>query len=158
MNETYDSESYDRIEQQITINATLDRVWDLVSTPGWWVPTKAEEPEEPIVRTPGHQTVRHNETYGRFVIEVVSIEPKTYAAFRWASQFPNEELAPGRSTLVEFRVEPGDQGVNVSVVESGFAALDLPEAQRKTGSEHNTEGWKQEMDVLKEQAEGAATA
>lgn len=155
MDDNYDSESYDRIERQIMINATLDRVWDLVSTPGWWVPTKAEEP---VVRTPGHQAVRHNETYGRFVVEVVSIEPKTYAAFRWASQFPNEELTPGRTTLVEFRVEPGDQGVNVSVVESGFASLDASEAQRKAGFEHNTEGWKLEMDVLKEQAEGAATA
>jgi DNA-binding transcriptional ArsR family regulator len=27
----------DRIEQQITINAPLDRVWQLVSEPGWWV-------------------------------------------------------------------------------------------------------------------------
>jgi uncharacterized protein YndB with AHSA1/START domain len=148
-------DGYDRIEQQITINASLDRVWELVSTPGWWIPTEAEGP---VVRTPGHQTVRDNEKWGRFVVEVVQIEPQTYAAFRWASQFPNEELAPGKTTLVEFRVEPGPQGVNVSVVESGFASLDAPEAQRKAGFEHNTEGWQIELTELKEKSEAAAPA
>jgi uncharacterized protein YndB with AHSA1/START domain len=148
------NDSYDRIEQQITINAPLDRVWDLVSTPGWWVPTDVEEP---AVRTPGHQTVRDNEKWGRFVVEVVQMEPQTYAAFRWASQFPNEELASGKTTLVEFRVESGPQGVNVSVVESGFASLDAPEAQRKAGFDSNTEGWRMELAELKERSE-AATA
>jgi len=144
----------DRIEQRIVINATLERVWDLVTRPGWWVPT---EVEAPVDRTPGHQTVRESAKWGRFAVEVVRIEPRTYAAFRWASQFPGEELAPGKTTLIEFTVaqkEPG-QGVTVTVVETGFAALDATEAERKAGFDANTEGWGMELAGLKERAEGA---
>src|SRR5215475_4049958 len=79
----------DRIEQQITINAPLDRVWKLVSEPGWWVPSKAVAP---IDHTPGHQVVRESDKWGRYPVEVVRVEPQTYAAFRWASQAPGEEL------------------------------------------------------------------
>ena len=43
----------DRIEQQIVIHAPLDRVWDLVSVPGWWVPTEVEtEPDERLAPGP----------------------------------------------------------------------------------------------------------
>ena len=151
------SEDYDRIEQRITINAPLERVWELVTRPGWWVPSDVEVP---VDRTPGHQTVRESEKWGRFAVEVVRIDPRTYAAFRWASQFPGQELAPGRTTLIEFRVEeraPGE-GVSVAVVESGFAALELAEIERKAGFDQNTEGWAMELAALKEQAEGAAEA
>jgi uncharacterized protein YndB with AHSA1/START domain len=29
----------DRIEREITISAPLERVWDLVTESGWWVPS-----------------------------------------------------------------------------------------------------------------------
>ena len=80
----------DRIEQQIVINAPLERVWDLVSVPGWWVPAAAETAPD---RTPGHVTVRESERWGRFPVEVVEMQPRSYAAFRWASQSPGADLA-----------------------------------------------------------------
>src|SRR5579875_799571 len=91
----------DRIEQEITINASLDRVWELVSRPGWWVPSEVEQPYE---LSPGAKTERISQKWGRFVIEVVRVEPQTYAAFRWASTFPGADVTPGNSTLVEFAV------------------------------------------------------
>lgn len=142
----------DRIEREITIDAPLDRVWHLVSEPGWWVPTAVELPD---VRTPGHRTVRESEKWGRFEVEVVAMRPRTYAAFRWASQFPGEPLKEGYTTLVEFFVEPvpGSDSVSVTVVESGFAGLDADEAVRKAGVKDNTEGWRLEMAELKQRAE-----
>lgn len=140
----------DRIEQQITINAGLDRVWDLVSRPGWWVPT---EGEEVIDRTPGHRTVRESKKWGRFTVEVVGMEPPTYAAFRWASAFPGEEPSPDKATLVEFFVKPRGDAVDVTLVESGFAALDAPESLRASAWKDNTDGWQQELAGLKTRAE-----
>jgi hypothetical protein len=52
----------DRIEQEITISADLDRVWELVTRPGWWVPSEVEVPPD---RTPGSLTVRSSEKWGR---------------------------------------------------------------------------------------------
>lgn len=138
----------DRIEQQITINAPLDRVWELVSEPGWWVPSTLVDP---IDHTPGHQVVRESAKWGRFPIEVVRVEPKTYAAFRWASHVPGTELRDDNTTLVEFTVVPAGTAVTVTVVESGFAAL--PEDVREHAWKDNTSGWQQEMASLKARAE-----
>ncbi len=64
------------------------------------------------------------------MIDVVRLEPHGYASFRWASAFGGAEPAPGRATLVEFYLRPAGEETGVTVVESGFAALDLPEALR----------------------------
>jgi uncharacterized protein YndB with AHSA1/START domain len=140
----------DRIEQQVTIHASVDRVWDLVTRPGWWAPTDAEEV---IDRTPGHRTVRESKKWGRFTVEVVRVEPQTYAAFRWASTFPGEDPVLGKSTLVEFFVKPRGEAVDVTVVESGFAALDAPESTRESSWKGNVAGWQEEMASLKARAE-----
>ena len=140
----------DRIEQQITINASLDRVWQLVSEPGWWVPSATVGP---IDHTPGHQVVRESAKWGRFPVEVVRVEPKTYAAFRWASQAPGAELGDRNTTLVEFSVQPAGDAVTVTVTESGFTQLDVSEAVRDDAWKSNTDGWQQELAELKERAE-----
>ncbi len=43
----------DRIEQRITIRATQDQVWSLVTRPGWWLPGSDAEP----ARGPGRAAV-----------------------------------------------------------------------------------------------------
>jgi uncharacterized protein YndB with AHSA1/START domain len=138
----------DRIEQEILINAPLERVWKLVSEPGWWVPSTTTAP---VDHTPGHQIVRESERWGRFAIAVVRVEPRTYAAFRWASQTPGAELTPSNTTVVEFRVTPLGDAVRVNVVESGFAAL--PEDVREQAWKDNSAGWQQELASLKERTE-----
>jgi uncharacterized protein YndB with AHSA1/START domain len=160
----------DVIEQEITINADLERVWELITQPGWWVPTEQPQPAD---RTPGSVTVRESEKYGRFPVQVVEMRPRTYAAFRWASQFPGEELTDGHSTLIEFFVqdESGEAagggggagggevtggGVTVRVRESGFAGLDAPEEVRRSGLSSNTEGWQLELAGLRKRSEADA--
>jgi len=140
----------DRIVQTVTINASLDRVWGLVTEPGWWVPTDAPQP---VDLTPGHQVTRTSEKYGAFPIEVVRVDPKTYAAFRWASTFPGEALAKDNATLVEFTVTPLADGIEVTVTESGFDTLNASESVRMSGFESNTSGWSECLDNLKTQAE-----
>lgn len=141
----------DRIEQEIVIEAGLERVWELVTRPGWWVPDEKDQgvPD----RTLGSLTVRETAKWGRFVIEVVSLEPMSYAAFRWASEFPGETPAEGNSTLVEFFVQPiSDTETSVSLVESGFDAL--PPGRRAGAQQANTGGWREELASLKARAEG----
>jgi uncharacterized protein YndB with AHSA1/START domain len=140
----------DTIERSIAISAPLERVWDLVTEPGWWVP--ADEPGT-ADRTPGAVVDRESEKYGRFPVQVVELTPMTYAAFRWSSTYPNADLEPGRTTLIEFTLAAGDDGVTVSVVESGFAALDATDEQKRQGIDGNTDGWRMELDSLRTRAE-----
>lgn len=142
----------DLIEREISINASLDRVWDLVTEPGWWVPADAPAPAD---RTPGSQSVRESEKWGRFPVEVVTMDPRTYAAFRWASQFPGQDLAEGRTTLIEFFVAAEADAVTVKVRESGFSVLDASEDVRQAGLAGNADGWRMELAGLKERSEAA---
>ncbi len=81
------------------------------------------------------------------------MEPQGYASFRWASAFGGSEPVPGNSTLVEFYVRPVGDEIGVTVVESGFASLDLPEALREDEWKGNTGGWQYEMAGLRTRAE-----
>ena len=141
----------DRIERSIDITAPLDRVWDLVTEPGWWVPDDSGTPSGD--RSPGAITHRTSTEWGRFPVEVVKYDPKTYAAFRWASQFPGDELADGRTTLIEFTVEELGSAVRVTVVESGFTLLDAPEQVRADGFRNNSEGWAAQLVQLQKLAQ-----
>jgi uncharacterized protein YndB with AHSA1/START domain len=97
--------------------------------------------------------VRETQKLGRFPVEVVRVDPKTYAAFRWASHEPGADLTAGNTTLVEFRLEPVGDAIRVSVVESGFAAVDAADSVREQAWKDNTGGWQEEMAGLKERAE-----
>jgi uncharacterized protein YndB with AHSA1/START domain len=138
------------IQSTIVISAPLERVWELVSEPGWWVPSDAPSAAD---RTPGAVVVRESEEYGRFPVEIVELRPMSYAAFRWASTFPGDHLTVGRTTLVEFTVTSADDVVSVSVVESGFATLDAPDDVKNQSAQSNTSGWRDELESLRERAE-----
>jgi uncharacterized protein YndB with AHSA1/START domain len=140
----------DRIEHSVRIEAPLDRVWDLVTEPGWWVPSDATAV---IDRAPGAVTVRTSARYGSFPVQVVRLEPMVYAAFRWASAFAGEEPVDGKATLVEFHVAAEDDAVRVTVVESGFASLAVPEDVLRKEYDGNVSGWGEEMDSLRQRAE-----
>ena len=71
----------DRIEHRIAIRATLDRVWSLVTRPGWWLPGGAAE----SARGAGRTTVEWGRERKPWVVDVVRVEPQGYVSFRWAS-------------------------------------------------------------------------
>ncbi len=139
----------DRIEQRITIRATQDQVWQLVSRPGWGLPGSGAEP----ARGPGRTTVEYGDDRRPYVIDVVRVEPQGYVSFRWASAFGGSEPGQGNSTLVEFYVRSAGDEISVTVVESGFASLNLPEALREDEWKGNTGGWQYEMAGLRTRAE-----
>lgn len=140
----------DTIERSIAIAAPLERVWELVTEPGWWVPSDVPVEAD---RTPGHVVVRESEKWGRFPVEVVDLRPMSYAAFRWSSTFPGDELVAGRTTLIEFELTAADNGVRVSVTESGFSRLDASEETKAKGIESNSGGWTAELSSLRDRAE-----
>ena len=48
----------DTIERSIAIAAPIERVWELVTEPGWWVPSDSPAGAD---RTPGVVVVRESE-------------------------------------------------------------------------------------------------
>lgn len=143
----------DAIERQIEIAADQERVYALVSRPGWWINNGAIT--DNLVTTDGAVSVVNHAKYGEFRIRTEAARPPSYVAFRWlGGDQANEELdAPGN--LVEFWVEEGPGGVTLRVRESGFASLPVPEERRRENYDDNLAGWQIELDAARSHLEGA---
>ncbi|MGH3264312.1 MAG: hypothetical protein ACRDNS_20220, partial [Trebonia sp.] len=75
---------------------------------------------------------------------------------RWASAFCGALPAPGNATLIELYLRPAGEETDVTVVESGFTSLDLPDALRADAWQGNKGGWQYELAGLRSRAEGGA--
>ncbi|MER5727205.1 SRPBCC domain-containing protein [Streptomyces sp. NPDC002138] len=143
--------SENRIERETLIEASLDRVWSLVTEPGFWVADEANLTG--VAGKEGEVKTAKNAEYGDFPVRVEKIEPQTYLAYRWASAFPGQELREDNSTLVEFTLSREGDKTRLRVVESGFAALAGSEELRSRAVKDNTGGWPQVLDAFKKRAE-----
>ena len=128
----------DRIDREIEIDASAERVWALVARPGWYV-NQGAVVSNPVLETDGDLTVLRHPEHGDFRIRTVSLDPPRYAAFRWLGE-------GGESTMVEFWITERDgAGVTLRVVESGFSSLGDDPAGWLRKREENVEGWEQEL-------------
>jgi uncharacterized protein YndB with AHSA1/START domain len=140
----------DRIEQEIVIEAPPEVVWELVTNPehiGAWFGDAAE-----IDLRPGGDAAFSWEAHGRFLARVEKVEPPRFFSYRW-SRPKDTPPAEGNSTLVEFSLSAEGGGTRLTVVESGFAALDRSEDEKASQLADNTEGWTIELGHLREYAE-----
>jgi uncharacterized protein YndB with AHSA1/START domain len=139
------------IKRDTLIDASVERVWSLVSIPGFWV----ADPEsvKGTTAVEGESMVAKNPKFGEFPVLVVKVEPPSYVAYRWAPASPGEELTEGNSTLVEFTVSAEGDKTRLTVVESGFAALSVSEEARATTVANLAEGWPQVLDAAKRRVE-----
>jgi uncharacterized protein YndB with AHSA1/START domain len=143
----------ERIEREIVIEASPERVWAVLTEPehvGVWF---AESVEGDL--RPGGASVLSWEEHGSFNIQVEKAEPPRYFAFRWAARSPGADPAEGNSTLVEFRLIPEADGTRLHVVESGFR--DLYDEQADYVRD-NTQGWIGALDSLRDYVAKTAEA
>jgi uncharacterized protein YndB with AHSA1/START domain len=144
----------DRIEQEILIAAPPEVVWELVTDPehvGAWFGDAAE-----IDLRPGGDAALTREGHGTFLARLERVEPPRFFSFRWARP-KDTPPAEGTSTLVEFSLSAEGDGTRLRVVESGFAALAVPEDERAQRFADNTEGWNIELGHLRDYAAQAGS-
>ncbi|MGW9266862.1 ATPase [Gordonia terrae] len=135
---------FDRIEREVSIDASAERVWSLVSEPGWFINDKAIT-EHRIERAGDLSTV-HDPVHGAFTFRTVELDEPRYAAFRWLADAADPQ---SDSTLVEFWITPSDAGVLLKVVESGFASLPGTDVERRARFDGNNEGWTIELELAR---------
>ena len=138
MSNTNAVDELDRIDRSIDIDAPAERVWALISQPGWWINSGTIHPDPDVERVDDHVVVVHDPEHGDFRIRTVELTEPTYAAFRWLGD-------EGESTLVEFWIEDRDGGVVLKVTESGFSTLSDDRATWLKAREGNVEGWATEL-------------
>ena len=132
--------STDRIARAISIDASAERVWELIRRPGWWINDGTVE-DRGFDESSDVNVVTHP-VHGTFRIKTVALDAPRYAAFRWLGD--GDDLP---TTLVEFRIEDAGSGVVLQVVESGFDSLGVSAEERRRQFEGNTEGWRIELEA-----------
>jgi uncharacterized protein YndB with AHSA1/START domain len=144
----------DSIERSIDIAADAQRVFGLVSRPGWWI--NEGTVVDNLVSTVGDVSTVTHAKYGRFRIKTVESRPPRYVSFRWLGGDQANEALEVPGTLVEFWVdERAAGGVTLRVVESGFSTLPVTDEQRRKNVEDNTQGWEEELRAARTYLEGA---
>ncbi|RII43065.1 ATPase [Galactobacter valiniphilus] len=140
----------DSIETSIDINATRERVWGLVSEPGWWINNGALGGDR--IERCGDECLVTDPELGAFAVGVLALEPLERAVFTW---HPGGDDVP--RTTVEFVLFDAAPGVvTVRVTETGFAAMSPEAHARNYGA--NVEGWGEELGLARTAAEGAPGA
>jgi uncharacterized protein YndB with AHSA1/START domain len=153
--------SSDRIEKKIVLKATRERVWRAISDSsrfGMWfgveidgpfaageeasgriAPTKVDPDvarlQEPYVGTPW-----------RVVVE--QIEPMKLFSFRWHpfAVEPAQDYSKEPMTLVTFELAEVEDGVLLTITESGFEQL--PITRRAKAIESNAGGWAHQTKLI----------
>ncbi|MFF3946998.1 SRPBCC family protein [Streptomyces sp. NPDC001902] len=140
------TQTQDRIEREIGIAAPVERVWDVLTRPehiGRWFGEDlggGGAPADVDLRPGGAFEIDHG--FGVYPSRIVSVEPPRYFSYRWATAFPSAEATQDNSTLVEFTLTADGDGTRLRVVESGFAALAVPEDRIPyAGYESHAQGW-----------------
>ena len=152
----------DRIEKEVLLKASLDRVWRAISDAdefGRWFGVRFDGPFVPgtsLIGTITPTTVDADVAKAQQphagkadAWHIVAVEPQHRLAFRW-HPFGVEDGADSSdepTTLVEFTLEDTSDGVLLRIVESGFEAL--PAERRQSAFEGNDEGWSAQTELVR---------
>jgi uncharacterized protein YndB with AHSA1/START domain len=140
------------IEKSIEMKVPVSRVWRALTDHrefGEWFRVKLDGPFIPGQVSTGHITYPGYE-HLRFELVTQKMEPERLFAFSWHPHAidPNVDYSKEPSTLVEFRLEPKDQGAVLHLTESGFDAL--PKDRRFEAFRQNDEGWNEQLKNIEE--------
>jgi uncharacterized protein YndB with AHSA1/START domain len=163
--------STDRIEKQLVLRAPLDRVWRAISDAeefGRWFGVRFDGPFvaggsvtaaiTPTIVDEGVAQRQERSKGVKSIWQIVAIEPQRRFAYRWHPfaidpDLNHQDYDQEPTTLVEFTLSETADGVQLTIVESGFDAI--PEARRSACFEANSEGWTIQSDIVRRYLENA---
>ncbi len=150
----------DRIQKQILLRAPLHRVWRALTDStefGAWFGVRFDGPFQPgamrgviVPTTMDPEVAKAQKPYeGKsFEITIERMEPERLFSFRW-HPFAMEsgvDYSTEPTTLVSFTLEQLDEGVLLTVTESGFDQIPL--ARRANAFRANEQGWGMQVKLI----------
>jgi len=140
----------DRIIKTIDLKASVSRVWRALTDHeefGQWFRVKLDQPFTPGAISTGKVTYPGYEHYPWAAV-IERMEPERLFSFRWHDfdEKSGIDVAKQPTTLVEFHLEPVDDGTRLTIIESGFESL--TDHRRLEVLRNNTEGWNIQADNL----------
>lgn len=150
---TVSSNVSDTIERDIFIAAPVEKVWELVSVPGWWI-NEGTLDLDSVEWLDGNRAVVHHCDAGDILVERLEAQAPRSATFRWlvsGAGVRRPEAAEDQFlfTRVTFTLTPAAGGTRLAVMESGFAAAAMEEKARRRAYADNSEGWEIELNAAR---------
>lgn len=151
----------DRIHKQVLLRAPRERVWRALTDSrefGTWFGMRFAEPFSPGATLRGTivptsvdpEVARQQQAYAGvpFEITIDRIEPQRLFSFRWhpGAVDPNVDYAKEPGTLVTFELTDAEDGILLTVTESGFE--NIPLARRAQAFSGNEQGWAIQMTLI----------
>ena len=135
------------IEKRIEIKAPVSRVWRAITYYrefGEWFRVKLEGPFVAGEVARGHITYPGYEHY-KWEAAIQKIEPETIFSFTWHPYAIDRthDYSTETPTVIEFRLEPTDEGTLLVVTETGFA--NIPCDRRLEAFRMDDQGWTEQM-------------
>ena len=128
----------DKIEREITIQAPIATVWEVITKPEYisqWLGAHLEVD----LRQGGKGRLIWSESL-EAPLEIVEIKKPHLFSFLWVA--PDEETRPThQQTLVEFRLTEDGAETKVCLTESGFEKLEITTEQKANLIAKHTPGW-----------------
>ena len=140
----------DRIEKVVELAAPVARVWRAITDHeefGQWFRVRLDGPFEVGKMTTGNITFPGHE-HVQWESLTEQLEPETLFVFSWppSAVDPDTPYPDDAKVVVEFRLEPSDNGTRLTINESGF--LQFPESKRLEVLRSNQEGWDIQADNI----------
>ncbi len=133
----------DRIEKQVTLDASRSRVWRAltdVAQFNTWFGVTLTAPFAPGAEVSGKINIK-NYDHVTMTIWIETMEPERFFSFRWHPYAIEAvvDYSAEPTTLVSFTLEEVAGGTQLTIVESGFDAI--PESRRAKAFSMNSNGW-----------------
>ncbi|HEX4093427.1 MAG TPA: SRPBCC domain-containing protein, partial [Trebonia sp.] len=143
----------DTIEREIFIAAPIEKVWALVSVPGWWINDGTLDLDT-VERLTDDRAVVHHPDAGDLPVERLTAEAPRTATFRWRvsgaeGRRPDAADDQFLYTRISFMLTAEAEGTRLAVTESGFATAAMEETARRRAYTDNSEGWEIELDAAR---------
>ena len=142
--------STDRIEKQIVLRSPHERVWRALSDArefGEWFGMVVEGTFAPDTTVRGRITTPGFE-HLTFDLYIERVEPETLLSYRWHPYAIDQQhdYSQEPTTLVEFRLSDVADGVELTVIESGFDQI--PPERRAEAFRMNEGGWTAQVENI----------
>lgn len=145
-----DQTNQDRIEKVVDLAAPVSRVWRALTSHeefGQWFRVRLDGPFEVGATTTGNVTYPGYE-HMEWVSVTEQMEPERLFVFSWppGTLDPDTEYGDDAKVVVEFRLEPRDNGTRLTIIETGF--LQFPESKRLEVLRSNQQGWEMQAENI----------
>ena len=152
------TQSTDRIEKQVHLEAQRSRVWRALTEVkqfNAWFGVSLTAPFAPGAEVSGQIKIRGNDV--TLTIWIEKMESERFFSFRWHPYAiePGVDYSVEPTTLVTFTLDDAPGGTRLTIVESGFDAI--PESRRATAFSMNEKGWAGQVEKIRTFLAGTAT-